>query len=423
MDDRQDGQAAMQQQGGRTQGIGQGSGSIRSTSPASTLILEWGRSDSLHSGDGGHVDSHPQGPESQGESMDIDDPDHEPAEDPVLRAWFNVVARVGEIVGPDMRVVIRDPHAFMTCMMMTGLFSQQGLVAPVLAGYTGEAAENERVPAVSVMSEAGRVVSFTCNMRTGVGIVSHPRGRVSFENPNDLWVQVTHRIIGPAVRLARERDSWHLRRDGVPVEHEQLGDEPGAQEWPLEGDDREAKDFLRTQHMIAADDELEDKEALAFIQSHQNSVAVQTASARQVTVFRDLAGTLQSIRGSHHSRHQVNYSTNNQDDELGRWAAVDPFSAAGARAALDAILLPSLWSQKGPVRLEIAPMRSNLPGMLTMQRGMVFDPWSAEGLRAAFRLIQAVARGRYQHINGSTSAHKAGLNQPAITIIITKGRD
>jgi YD repeat-containing protein len=113
------------------------------------------------------------------------------------------------------------------------------------------------------------------------------------------------------------------------------------------GGDQEAIEFLLTQHMIAADDEIgEDREALAFIGSHKNFQDIRIASARQVTVTRDGAGNLQEVRPNDRSRHQINYSTLNQDDELGRWAAVEPFSAAGARAALDAILLPSLWSQR-----------------------------------------------------------------------------
>jgi hypothetical protein len=72
--------------------------------------------------------------------------------------------------------------------------------------------------------------------------------------------------------------------------------------------------------------------------------------------------------------------------------------------------------------LEIAPLRSNLPGILTMQRGFVFKPWSAEALRAAFRLIQAVARDRYTQTNPGESSPESGVSPPAVTIIVTIGR-
>lgn len=62
--------------------------------------------------------------------------------------------------------------------------------------------------------------------------------------------------------------------------------------------------------------------------------------------------------------------------------------------------------------LEIVPMRSNLPGVLTVQTGVVIHPWSAKGLRSAFRLIQAVARDRYLQRGMSTSALEQGLSQP-----------
>lgn len=420
MDDRtHEDEAAMQHHGGRIRGMRQGSGSSsRSISPASTQILDWGQNDSLPSGYGEYVHSDPEGSDSPGESRDTGVPDQEPAEQPVLRAWFNVVAGVGEITGPEMRAVIRDPHAFMTCMTMSGLFAQQGFGAPFLAGYISEAQESEGAPGVSVMSETGRVVTISYNMRTGRGTVCHPRGRVDLEDPNDIWVQVTYRIVGPAVRLARERDRWHLRRDGVPVQLDEHGDEPWGRDWPLDGDDQEAIEFLRTQYMIAADDELEeDREAMAFIGSH-NFAAIQTASARQVTVTRDEAGWLQGIQANDRSRYQMNYSTVNQDEELGRWAEVEPFSAAGARAALDAILLPSIRSQRGPVMLEIAPMRSNLPGMLTMQTGFVVNPWSPEGLRSAFRLMQAVARGRYPRTDPGGPPSDSVIRQPAVTIMV-----
>lgn len=187
-----DDQADIQQQGGCAPGTGQSSGSSGSASLASTQVLEWGRNDSLPLGDAGHVDSGPQGSSEQGESRDTVLSDYQPVEDPVLRAWFNVVAGVGEIVCPDARVVVRDAHAFMTCMMMAGLFTQQGLGVPFLAGDTSEAQGDERIAAASVMTEPGRVVPLMYNMLTGRGTVYHPRGRVEFEDPNDLWVQVTY---------------------------------------------------------------------------------------------------------------------------------------------------------------------------------------------------------------------------------------
>lgn len=425
-----DDQAAGQHGGGYESGTQQSSGSSGSSgssSTASTLILEPGRNDRLPLGGGRPVGSGPQGSRGQGERRDAGLSDNQPAEDLVLRAWFNVVARVGEVVCPDARVVIRDPHAFMTCLTMTGFFARQGVGAAFLVGFASEAQGDGGVSAVSVMNEAGRVVSLTYNMLTGAGTVYHPRGRVEFEEPNDLMVQVTYRIVGPAVRLARERSRWHLTRDGEPVGQGQHEEEPPGQDRPLGGDDRESVGFLRTQHMIAADDELEeDREALDFIRSHDHndSPHVQHASARQVTVIRDESGNLQEVRANDRSRHQVNYSTRSADELYGRWAVVDPFSPAGARAALDAILLPSLWSQRRPVMLEIAPMRSRLPGILTMLRGFVFNPWSAEELRAAFRLMQFVARGRYPRIDPGESPREDGVvSPPAVTISITVPRD